>query len=431
MQDYKIPGLVLRDIEIAVPLDWSDPEGETITLFAREVTAASHQGQDLPLLAFLQGGPGGKSPRPVGTGPAWLGQALRHFRVVLIDQRGTGRSSALEGAAIARFSTPEAGATYLSRFRADSIIRDCEHLRKTVYEGRKWSTLGQSYGGFLTLSYLSMAPEGLSACYVTGGLAGLQADAATVYRHTYPRVAAKCARHYARYPQDRDTMARIADLLEAEHIRLPDGDRLTAHRLQTLGMGFGMAPGFEEVHWLLDEAFEQAPKTATGAARLRDSFLFQVMAETGFATNPLYAVLQEVIYGAPGQASHWAAERVRAEFPAFDPAARPLLFTGEMIYPWMFDEIRALRPFQAATEALHRLELPAPLYDPQRLAANEVPVAAAIYFDDMYVDATLSLDTAARVGNLRRWVTSSYEHDGLRQSPRVLARLIEMAEGPA
>ena len=59
-------------------------------------------------------------------------------------------------------------------------------------------------------------------------------------------------------------------------------------------------------------------------------------------------------------------------------------------------------------------------------AANEVPVAAAIYFDDMYVDAELSLDTARRVGNLEAWVINEYEHDGVRQSGAVLNRLMKM-----
>ena len=94
-----------------------------------------------------------------------------------------------------RFSSAEEGAQFLSCFRADNIIRDCEHLRKSVYGGRKWSTLGQSYGGFLTLCYLSMAPEALNACYVTGGLAGLNACAEDVYERTFPRVAEK-NRHY-------------------------------------------------------------------------------------------------------------------------------------------------------------------------------------------------------------------------------------------
>ncbi|MGO8659094.1 proline iminopeptidase, partial [Rhizobium ruizarguesonis] len=73
------------------------------------------------------------------------------------------------------FADGRAAADYLSLFRADSIVADCEHLRKVVFGGGRWQTLGQSYGGFLTLTYLSKAPEGLSACYVTGGLAGLGA----------------------------------------------------------------------------------------------------------------------------------------------------------------------------------------------------------------------------------------------------------------
>ena len=67
-----------------------------------------------------------------------------------------------------------------------------------------------------------------------------------------------------------------------------------------------------------------------------------------------------------------------------------------------------------------------------RLADNEVPVSAVVYFDDMYVDAGLSLETASRVGNVRAWVTNEYEHDGLRADPgRLLGRLRERLLGPA
>ena len=93
-----------------------------------------------------------------------------------------------------------------------------------------------------------------------------------------------------------------------------------------------------------------------------------------------------------------------------------------MMYPWMFEEIRRLRPFRAAVELLaSRTDWP-PLYDPVRLAANEVPLAAAVYYDDMYVDSGLQLDTAARIGNAQAWVTNEYEHDGLGED-RVFARL--------
>ena len=75
--------------------------------------------------------------------------------------------------------------------------------------------LGQSFGGFCTLTYLSLAPEGLREALVTGGLAGLRSSAADVYRAAYPRVARKNAAHYARYPEDVEAVRRIAEHLIA------------------------------------------------------------------------------------------------------------------------------------------------------------------------------------------------------------------------
>ncbi len=422
VSEYIIPGMFIRDHLISVPLDWAKPDGEAIEVFAREVCDPVRRHEKLPLLAFLQGGPGGKSPRPANGGPSWLAEAIKTHRVVLLDQRGTGRSSRVESATMERFgSDGQAAGDYLAYFRADSIVADFEHVRKTVFGGERWATLGQSYGGFLTLTYLSKAPEGLSACYVTGGLAGLDATADDVYRLTYPRVAGKTKRYYERYPEDRERIGRIADFLAANDVRLPDGDRLSVRRFQTIGIDFGMAPGFENIHWMVDEAF-----SSSGADRLSDVFLASVMSATSYDANPLFAVLQESIYGQGHGATNWAAERIRAEFPQFGEAQRPLTFTGEMMFSWMFDEIRSLRPFRAGALALAAREEYSSLYDPARLASNEVPVAAAVYFDDMYVDAGLSLDTASRVGNLESWVTNEFEHDGVRQSPRVFRRLVDM-----
>lgn len=421
VSEYTIPGIHIRDLLIDVPLDWKRPDGASIKMFAREACDAMRKSEKLPLLLFLQGGPGGKSPRPVGGGPSWLGEALKTHRVVLIDQRGTGRSTRIESTTMAAFADGEAGADYLRHFRADSIIADCEHLRKTIYGGNRWETLGQSYGGFLTLTYLSQAPDGLAACYVTGGLAGLTATADDVYRRTYPRVAAKNREYYKRYPADLDRIAKIADHITANDVRLPDGDRLTVRRLQTIGIDFGMAPGYENIHWLVDEAFSDPEQT-----RLSDSFLGSVMSLTSYDNGPMFAGLQESIYGQGKGPTNWAASRIRSEFTEFGEQSRPLLLTGEMMYPWMFEEIRSLRPFRDAVEALASYDRFEPLYDLARLASNEVPVAAAIYFDDMYVDADLSLETAKHVGNVRTWVTNEFEHDGVRQSPAVFTRLRQM-----
>ena len=66
------------------------------------------------------------------------------------------------------------------------------------------------------------------------------------------------------------------------------------------------------------------------------------------------------------------------------------------------------------------------------LARNEVPAAAAVYADDMYVERAFSEETAAQIRGLRAWVTNEYEHDGLRaDGERILGRLIDLARGNA
>jgi len=186
-----------------------------------------------------------------------------------------------------------------------------------------------------------------------------------------------------------------------------------------LGNAFGMSDGYEKVHWMLDEAWH--------GEELADGFRHQVMAATGFVDTPLYA-LQEFTYAQGSVATAWAAHRALAAHPDFAADATPLLFTGEMMYPWMFREIAALRPFAEAAELLAAADDWPPLYNLDRLAANEVPLVAAVYYDDMYVESGLQLDTMRAVGNARAWITNEFEHDGLRKGD-VLGRLLDMAAG--
>jgi pimeloyl-ACP methyl ester carboxylesterase len=413
---YSMPGMWVREHRVRVPLDWNDPGRGDIEVFVRELVDPDRRGDDLPLITYLQGGPGGANPRPLEPN-GWIEEALEHYRVVLVDQRGTGGSTPLDAQIVAELG--DAGADYLACFRADSIVRDLEHVRETVYSGRKWATLAQSYGGWLTLAYLSHAPEALSAGYVCGGIPGNPMSAAEVYHRTFDRVAAKTAEYYRRYPQDAAKVAAIADRLAAEPVHLPDGDRLTVRRFQSLGVDFGMKPGFERMHWLVENAFVRE-------GRLSEGFLADVLARTSSAANPLFWTLQESIYGdgANGPTS-WAAQRERDRRPEFGEDRRPLSFTGEMAFPWMFAEVRLLRGFAPAVHALAERREWSPILDPDRLAANEVPVAAAVYFDDMYVDSGLQLDTLSRLGNAQAWVTNEFEHDGI-GSGRVLTRLREL-----
>ena len=416
--EYHLPGLHVREHVVAVPLDWERPDRETIEVFVRELVDPERRRDDLPLLVYLQGGPGGECPRPVDRS-GWIDEALATHRVVLADQRGTGRSTPIEAADLADHTDPEDAADHLAHFRADSIVRDLEHLRTTVFGGRRWAAFAQSYGGWITLVYLSQAPDGLSAAYVAGGIPGMPASAAEVYRRTFSRVEAKAAEYYRRYPQDVVAVTAIADRLAQGDVLLPDGDVLTIHRFQSLGIDFGMKPGFERMHWLVEKAFARP-------GRLSTSFLAECLSRSSSAGNPLFWTLQESIYGdGDNGPTAWAAQQERDRRPQFDPDRRPLLFTGEMAFPWMFEEVRLLRGFAPAVRALASRPSWSRLYDPERLAANEVPVAAAVYYDDMYVDAHLQLDTLSRLGSAQAWVTNELEHDGI-GSGRVLTHLREL-----
>ena len=419
LAEYTVPGMHITDRSLQVPLNQSQPGGEQLTVFFREVCAPTKRGDDLPLLVYLQGGPGGKSPRPIDTS-GWLGVALERYRVVLLDQRGTGRSSPIDHQVLAGRGDAAEQADYLSHFRADAIVADAEAIRTRVYGGKRWATLGQSFGGFITCSYLSRAPEGLAACYVTGGIPATRPSAAEVYRRTFPRVIARSRAYYRRFPGDIDAVAAIADRLSAGDVRLPDGDLLSVRRFQALGIDFGMGPGLTRLHWLVDEAF-------AASGRLSEDFLQQVQIRSSQRGAPLFWSLQESIYGTPGQATGWAAEAEAARHPELSADARPLLFTGEMTFRWMFSEIAALRPFADAVELLARRTDWSELYDPDRLASNEVPVAAAVYFDDMFVDSGLQLETLAGVGNSQAWVTNEWEHDGIGDQ-RVLRGLLQRVD---
>ena len=418
MIQYPIPGAWVREFTLDAPLDGSQPDGGTIELFVREFADPERRHDDLPLLTYLQGGPGGANPRPTAPG-GWLAEALPHYRVVLVDQRGTGRSTPIEGADLAVFGTARAAADHLLHFRADSIVRDREHVRAKLYDGKRWATIAQSFGGWITLTYLSYAPEALTACYVCGGIPGTPPDPDEVYRRTFTRAADKTADFYRRYPQDVETVSAIADRLAHGDVVLPDGSPLSVRRFQTLGGDLGFGPGNLRLHWLVAEAFRRD-------GRLTGQFLETVLTRTSNAGNPLFWTLQESIYGDGANGPfRWSAQRERDRRPEFAESVRPLLFTTEMAFPWLFEEVRALRPFAPAMAELAEQRVWSPLYDPERLAASDVPLAAAVYADDVFVDAGLQRDTLTRVGNSRAWVTNEYEHDGIADG-RVFRRLREM-----
>ncbi len=405
---YHVPGAVLTEREHQVPLDHARPDGPAITVFTREVAAPD--GADRPYLVFLQGGPGFEAARPTSPPSGWMKRALADYRVLLLDQRGTGRSTPVGPHIPGQDATAQAA--YLAQFRADSIVRDAEWIRRELGVDR-WSVLGQSFGGFTSLTYLSFAPEGLREAFLTGGLTPIGRPVDDIYGATYRRLVEANRRYFERYPDNRARVREIHRRLDGEDVRLPSGDRLTVRRFRQLGLWLGDSAGFELLHHVLELPFGSS------------AFLHDVEEGVRFTRNPLYSTLHEASY-ADGVPTRWSAHRLLP-----DEIASSEAFTAEHVFPWMFEDYGLLRPHRDAANLLAEHPWPR-LYDADRLARNEVPVAATIYVDDLYVERAFAEETAAAVRGLRPWITNEYQHNGLRaDGERVLGRLIDLARGRA
>ncbi|EKX41522.1 hypothetical protein GUITHDRAFT_158215 [Guillardia theta CCMP2712] len=429
--------MITKEHFFLLPLRHDHSNGGQLEVFVRELVLSKNKDRaDLPSLVFLQGGPGFQAGRPVTAESGWMKRALEEYRVFLLDQRGTGRSSPITHETLTMMKDPGEQAEYVSLMRADNIVKDCEEIRK----------LGQSFGGFCVLSYLSLAPQGLKEAIITGGLAPADPifspaagrDGLAVYRATYDRVAARSEKFYLKYPQHVATVRQIVELLDKEPQRLPGGGVLTARRFLQLGLCLGSGSGFEHMHYLLEDPWLRSSDPSAGGK----SFLKAVEDEMSYETNPLYAIAHETIYCSGVGASKWSAQRIMQERKDFDYKEKlrdpkgKIYFTAEHIFDWMYDDYLHLQGLKPVAALLASKQHWTKLYDKERLNACQVPTAAAVYYDDMYVERRLSEQTAQEIGCLpgavpiKTWITNEYQHSAIRDDGyRVLDVLLGMLRG--
>ncbi|PRC92471.1 alpha/beta fold hydrolase [Solimicrobium silvestre] len=427
---FRMDDVVCIDHWLTVPLDYAQPNGPQIRIYGRELVLRLQANiPQLPWALFLQGGPGFESPRPMGRA-GWLTPILIGHRLFLLDQRGTGRSSALSTKQIAAIGTPQQQAEQLRHYRQDNIVRDAEAFRKHLTKEKPWLVIGQSFGGFCAATYLSHAPEGIAAVILTGALppVGWQID--DVYRVTY-RLAERASLHlYERIPALQIQFTRLAELLSRQPAKLPNGGILTVRGLQSLGLQLYRAQGAYTLAYLLERAF---PNGSDQAPVCTDAFLSAVTPLLAtFASNPFFLLLHEAIYAdGAGQATNWSAQRIRKEFPQFDQFdGTTLLLTAEHMYPWMADEFPGSAQLAEVAEILAKKSDWEPLYDASRLQANTIPIAAVVYYDDLCCGFDYSIDFANRLGGIKRWITSEFAHDGIHtDGEHIMWRLLGMLEG--
>lgn len=405
-----LPGLTLTNLFLDAPLDHADASAGTIEVFARVVTGEGGSGK--PYLVFLQGGPGHEAPRPsLPSSPPWLPRLLADYQVVMLDQRGTGRSTPMSTITSVPGADAAAKARYLTHLRADEIVNDCELVREAL-GAKTWTVLGQSFGGFTTIHYLSTHAESLAGALITGGLTAVGRPADDVYATTWQIMIEKSEAYYKWFPGDRDRVRELSRLCADGEVALPNGDVVSPQRFRTVGNKLGMQAGAEALHYL----FQLDHRSAAFRHDLAGLLPFE-------GRNPLYAVLHESSY-ADGVATRWSAERTMPARVHEDPS----LFGGEHIHRSVFAEDSELRGFAEVAELLADHEWNR-LYFPEHLAQADVPVAAAVYHGDAFVPYGYSLETAALLPDCRTWVTSEYEHNGLRMSTDVIDHLLGLLHG--
>lgn len=462
-RDHLVPGqLRVTELWFQVPLDYSKPDGHTLTLFARRAVRsdtpvepppggsestdkASGSSSSSPApkryIVYLEGGPGFGNREPQDH-PLTRTALNRDYQVLLLDHRGTGFSTPvgadmldlLEGGV-------EAKVEYLKLMRQDNTVRDCEAVRKCLTRGwpehrAKWSIFGQSYGGFVSMSYLSMHPEGLSEVFLTGGLAPVLRTADEVYQSVFPRIAHRNDSYYRKFPEDINSVRQLAAYIEGKGgIALPAGGTLTVPRLLTLGIAFGGHGGIDSVHSIilnLKSSLDQFGFFTRAA-------LTPVENHTPFDSNIIYAILHEAIYcDGPGKASNWASQRVGEKHPCFPwlrpgksaaSLEKPLYFSGENIFPFHFDTYPELIQLKEVAQKLAGFDNWPRLYNKDQLRRNEVPVYAASYVDDMYVDANLARETARLVNGTKVFETNAMYHNALRaKAEEVLGQLFSLRD---
>jgi len=480
------------------------------------------------MMLYLQGGPGFGCAAPIsglslsspssswaaavllGGGKVTNSSGQSFERIVLMDQRGTGRSSAIckqrlkklfpdlfllddeepmenngggssVGSSVvgeelfgggdtsnargmllqARQQTALKEATdYLSLFRADSIVRDAEWIRESLTNPfpsidddgndvaaikgpQPWGgALGQSFGGFCLMTYLSSISNPPELVYFTGGIAPMNTPVREVYDRLWLRVRERSWKYYEQYPGDVDVVKKIVRTLLAHEekssganpIRLPSGGILTARRFLQIGLALGGSPGssFANLHSVINSAFVD-----DDSDEVSNAFLKRIDYEQSFDDAPLYFLLHESIYAdGDGVATQWAANQsyeghvqANSEFDyrvtCQEDNSNPTLFFGEMVFPFMahgdFSEL-SNSGMRMLSEALAEKSDWLPLFDETNMRTalvheKKTRAAAACYYDDMYVDFECAMKLVQRgcpLEGVKVYVTNDYQHSGLR-----------------
>jgi len=319
------------------------------------------------------------------------------------------------------------------------------------------------------MTYLSQIENPPRVCLFTGGIAPMLTPMESVYDKLWDRVKERNLRYYEMFPNDIDIIKKIVRKLIKNPVQLPSGSRLTARRFLQTGLSLGGGPStFTRLHNLFNQAFLDEDTTDEEDLVFARPFLKAMDSEHSFDDHPIYFLLHESIYansgdtGATNIPTNWMAHRAYENLIAKglseysysissnigssndddgDTDTCPTLLFGEMVFPWMSEgDYTECSGFGMRCLAISLAEKSdwGPLYDGEHmkrvLADGTISkAAAAVYYEDLYVDFNASMKVTERGAPLEKckvWVTNEFQHSGLGDNgASIFAKLHSMAMG--
>ena len=177
-----LPAVFAECASFSVPLDYADPDGPSIALAVARVPALTATPAPDPLL-LINGGPGGSGIDLYLQTRSAFEPVRRDRDIILVDQRGTGRSRAgldceLPDDLELETATPEALGAAVERclaqfdndarwFTTSIAVRDLDRVRAALGV-EQWNIYGVSYGTRVAQHYLRRYPERTRAVVLDG-----------------------------------------------------------------------------------------------------------------------------------------------------------------------------------------------------------------------------------------------------------------------
>ena len=226
---------------ISVPEDWNNPAGTKINVF---YYGKKDPKNALPKIAFFNGGPSRSSHGSFDILESH--PESQNINFIYIDQRGTGCSDPYPEGISSEV------AKRLTHYTTRSIVNDAEAIRKTlVGKNGKWKIFGQSYGSMIVHRYVSIYPESIDTAYAHGF--AIMTDQVEWIKERILSQKRVVEDYFREYPQDRNDLEKIKDLISQDYCFLDNGISLCGPTIMDiLRHPLGFHDSWEEMHWWIE-----------------------------------------------------------------------------------------------------------------------------------------------------------------------------------